>query len=87
MMSQNAKRATTLFENIQQLLPEHLQTVEHLVDRLLKAQPVRSAQRSQGHQMSMVLSQLAKLGGTDIADPAAWQREVRRERDLFDGSC
>lgn len=83
MISQNARRATTLFEKIQQLLPEQLQVVEHLVERLLRTQPGASTRCSDGRQMSMVLNQLAELGGTDIADPAAWQREVRQERDLF----
>jgi len=41
------------------------------------------ATRERGEQMAEALRALATLGeGSRIADPAAWQREERRERPL-----
>jgi len=44
-----------------------------------------STNGSQGERMAAALEQLAALGAlANIADPAAWEREVRQDRSLPD---
>jgi hypothetical protein len=43
--------------------------------------PPESAQA--GHQMAAILEQLAQIHAfTDLADPAAWERDIRSDRIL-----
>jgi hypothetical protein len=43
-------------------------------------------QTSNGAQMAQCLDKIAKSGGvTSIADPAEWQREIRKDRDIYSG--
>ena len=38
--------------------------------------------KSQGEQAADILQEIADSGGLGISDPLAWQREVRKDRDL-----
>ena len=38
--------------------------------------------RQRGQQMAKILQKIADTGGTNIDDPVAWQREIRRDRPL-----
>ena len=38
--------------------------------------------RRRGQQMAKILQKIADTGGTNIDDPVAWQREIRRDRPL-----
>ena len=64
------------------LYDNQVERLEHPPERPGAAQDTRS---NQGRLMAEVLAELAQRGTfAEIADPVAWQRELRSERPLPD---
>ncbi|HEV2349367.1 MAG TPA: hypothetical protein VG028_05905 [Terriglobia bacterium] len=68
-----------------------LEWVEEIPEHLAGDQPVAvsvtilEAHPSQGQRMAEALEALARLNSlTHISDPAAWEREGRKDRSLID---
>jgi len=77
-----------LFEDIENLPPqlqqETLDFVEFLKQKQQKAQAETPKQEPNGTKLAELMAEIAARGTAfkDIEDPAAWQREIRKDRPL-----
>ncbi len=62
------------------------QDVEVLITVLSKMQSPAAASETRGERVVRYLEKIAQTGGvTGIADPVAWQRKLRQDRQLIAG--
>jgi hypothetical protein len=64
-------------ESEERILKVYVTVLEELPD---------SERTYRGQKMAEALAKLAEIGAVNsIGDPVAWQREMRRDRELFEG--
>jgi hypothetical protein len=86
-MNSSALKKLEISRELEELGEAELELVQALVKALLAkiGKPAQGAlpPSERGKRMAEILEQGAKLGlFKDIQDPAAWQREIRRDRPL-----
>jgi hypothetical protein len=60
------------------------QDIDVLITILSESDQAHDTSERQGERMAQCLEKIAQTGGiTGIADPVAWQRELRQDRQLF----
>jgi hypothetical protein len=60
------------------------QDIEVLITVLSDIHPPLKIEEKRGEQMAQCLEKIAQTGGIEgIADPVAWQRELRQDRQLI----